>query len=616
MESFLSNLSQGYAMGGTAGGQQTVSTNDTSLPISGLREVSNAIPITEMKPGESFQGEIVAVQGEEVQLKLANSQYLTARLEGQIQLALGQSLYFQVQSNKDSRIVLKPIYMDLMQQQVSVAALKAAGLPVNGKNTQMVASMIENGMPIDKSSLALMYRQILQHPQADLETLMKLNKLQMPVTDSNLMQYESYKNQEHSLLAGVREAVTDMLLLYDNLQGDTAEKYMSKLLQFLSEISTEKTVAQNSPMPDEAQQPVQNTMTDVTQQPVQNAMTDATQQPAQNAMTGVIQQPELNTMTDVVQQTTQKEALDKPQQSILNTSLGEIQQSASNETPVELQKITTNAQIYTTEHELLQQGVSQEILLRLQNTSKTELPNVMLQEIEKGTLHLYEVLQLVEVLDNAGKEKLYKGTAFRELLKGSLQEQWTLSPDDVAKPEKLQEFYRRLVQQSTKLAQLMNETVGTETIQGKTVQNIRENIEFMNQMNQVFQYVQLPLKFAGSQAHGELYVYTNKKNLAKKEGTLTAFLHLDMEHLGPLDVKIALQTENNLVTTEFYLEESMISFMESHINELTKRLEGKGYHIKTSVGVLQETQTAVEQIEKQMTGGITPLSYQAFDVRM
>lgn len=616
MESFLSNLSQGYAMGGTAGGQQTVSTNDTSLPISGLREVSNAIPITEMKPGESFQGEIVAVQGEEVQLKLANSQYLTARLEGQIQLALGQSLYFQVQSNKDSRIVLKPIYMDLMQQQVSVAALKAAGLPVNGKNTQMVASMIENGMPIDKSSLTLMYRQILQHPQADLETLMKLNKLQMPVTDSNLMQYESYKNQEHSLLAGVREAATDMLLLYDNLQGDTAEKYMSKLLQFLSEISTEKTVAQNSPMPDEAQQPVQNAMTDATQQPVQNAMIEAIQQPAQNAMTDVIQQPELNTMTDVVQQTTQKEALDQPQQSILNTSIGEIQQSASNEMPVEIQTITTNAQINTTEHELLQKGISQETLLRLQNTSKTELPNVMIQEIEKGTLQLHEALQLVEVLDKAGKEKLYKGAAFRELLKGSLQEQWTLSPDDVAKPEKLQEFYRRLVQQSTKLAQLMNETVGTETTQGKTVQNIRENIEFMNQMNQVFQYVQLPLKFTGSQAHGELYVYTNKKNLAKKEGTLTAFLHLDMEHLGPLDVKIALQTENNLVTTEFYLEESMISFMESHINELTKRLEGKGYHIKTSVGVLQETQTAVEQIEKQMTGGITPLSYQSFDVRM
>ena len=42
---------------------------------------------------------------------------------------------------------------------------------------------------------------------------------------------------------------------------------------------------------------------------------------------------------------------------------------------------------------------------------------------------------------------------------------------------------------------------------------------------------------------GELYVYTNKKNLADNDGNVSAFLHLDMDHLGPVDVYVAMQQQ-------------------------------------------------------------------------
>ena len=66
--------------------------------------------LSELQAGDTFQGEIASVNGQEIQLQLSNGQYMTAKLEAQMQLALGQILNFEVQSNENNRIVLKPLY--------------------------------------------------------------------------------------------------------------------------------------------------------------------------------------------------------------------------------------------------------------------------------------------------------------------------------------------------------------------------------------------------------------------------------------------------------------------------------------------------------------------------
>ncbi len=87
----------------------------------------------------------------------------------------------------------------------------------------------------------------------------------------------------------------------------------------------------------------------------------------------------------------------------------------------------------------------------------------------------------------------------------------------------------------------------------------------------------------GSEATGDLFVYTNKKNLAEKEGNVSALLHLDMKNLGPIDVYASLSPGNN-VFTKFYLpDESMIDFINDNIHILNERLEGRGYSIKAEV---------------------------------
>ena len=183
-----------------------------------------------------------------------------------------------------------------------------------------------------------------------------------------------------------------------------------------------------------------------------------------------------------------------------------------------------------------------------------------------------------------------------------------------------QEFYQKLMKESSQLSRMMNEAMQASgqsagSAQARTMANISENVEFINQMNQMFNYVQLPLKLGNSQAHGDLYVYTNKKNMAHRDGMLTAFLHLDMEHLGSLDVSISLQTEKNQVTTKFYLDEDSIALVEEHIGELTQRLSRKGYQCKSMVVEKDEDKTVLEHLEEQTAGTNAVLSYQTFDTR-
>lgn len=106
--------------------------------------------------------------------------------------------------------------------------------------------------------------------------------------------------------------------------------------------------------------------------------------------------------------------------------------------------------------------------------------------------------------------------------------------------------------------------------------SIRSNIDFMNDLNKNMTYFQMPVRFSESDANGELYVFTNKRALAEGRDNISALLHLDMEHLGPVDVYVHLQGMN--VSTNFCLEsEQLLDFVYSNIDKLSRRLEALGY---------------------------------------
>ena len=78
-----------------------------------------------------------------------------------------------------------------------------------------------------------------------------------------------------------------------------------------------------------------------------------------------------------------------------------------------------------------------------------------------------------------------------------------LTPQEIGEENQVERLYQRLMRTNARLVEIMNDATQGMTIQPRTVQNMQQNLEFMHQMNQMFQYVQLPIKLTEGQAHGE-----------------------------------------------------------------------------------------------------------------
>lgn len=204
----------------------------------------------------------------------------------------------------------------------------------------------------------------------------------------------------------------------------------------------------------------------------------------------------------------------------------------------------------------------------------------------------------------------------RELLRGSLEEVFMLKPEETADKEKVKEYYKGLKEKCDGLRELF-QSVGKEAVQlDKSMQNMSENVRFMEALNEAFTYIQLPLKLANEQAHGDLYVYTKKKTVRNEQEGVSAFLHLDMEHLGAVDVLVRLTEQR--VATNFTLEtEELLDFIEQHMELLTQRLEKKGYSCSTQIMMKssEEPEAGFEQLLTGVAATGSEMKRFSFDVR-
>lgn len=535
------------------------SASQSTAQINASRALQFAL--SQLKAGDVLQGEVQSVQGEEVLLKLLNGELLQARLEGQMMLSLGQRLQFQVQSNEQNKIVLKPFQQAL--QQVGDAALKAAALPVNLRTQQLVSTLMENGMPVDKNSLTSMYRMTLSFPETSPKTLFALQQLEIPVTQDNIKQYENYKNLEYKLMDSMSEVLDEIEQVYDRLPEDEKAMFAEKVVQALE--------------PDRTQ-------------------------------------AELETQEQLTQQETQTPSI--KQQEVQDLTIRQEAQEQSIKQNVQEQPIKQETQGQPIKQEVLNQPVRKDapektiIQEKQEQPIKQNAPDQSIQQENKQQPGMLEAFEYSKHHGTAERKKL-----FMDFVKESIQKNWMLEPKDVEDKKKIQNLYDRVQRQAREIQDSV-ELFGKNMEQTpKSAQNIQKNIAFMQQLDQMFNYIQLPLRMSTGKMHGDLYVMTNKKNLAKKEGELSAFLHLDMDHLGTTEVKLSLQTQQNQLRCDFYLQEDSLKLVSEHIDELQVALEKKGYHTKTSIAAILEEKTVLERMEEASGLNMTPMSYQSFDTR-
>lgn len=237
------------------------------------------------------------------------------------------------------------------------------------------------------------------------------------------------------------------------------------------------------------------------------------------------------------------------------------------------------------------------VTAQLQNIQK-----LLKQGLDTKDVHLlHRVLQDSKVMELPGK---------------LLLDSWSLRPEDVESPKKVEQLYQKLGRQLKGFADALGENGQSGSQAYQAVSNLSQNVDFLQQINQTYAYIQLPLHLRqGEHKTGELFVYTNKKNLAKRDGQVSALLHLDMEHLGPLDVYVAMQDVK--VSTKFYVQnDAILDYLESNMDVLTQRLKKRGYDCNCETTLrteLQHTAQAMAPLLKAESS--VPIARYAFDVR-
>ena len=532
---------------------------------SGMQKVVSTLE--ELSSGSVFEGTVSSVKNGKVTLALSDGQTITARLSGKVPLSQGTPMFFQVKSNDGATIEIKP-YTGAGSggNPILTNALTEGTVPVTDRNLAMVDAMMKEQMPIDKQSLLNMARIANMNPGVDITTVVNMTKLGIPVSLEMAAQFENYMTDEHAILQEMDQAMNELADLAgsSDLTPNQAVQMNHKILSILLPEQTATGALVNT----EGQIETGGQTTAEGQ-----ILTDGRLGAEEQTVNG----EQTTTAGQAIQEGTGGQALGEVLSDQQFSSLGRLLQNIPS--LVESTKLFPEAMeqdifIDTLEDESVAQNLMTEDAAWKAADGKTALDkNLTVSDF------LRTVSQLLS--ENNGMasqsiQKLFGSDAYKSLLRNVMEQQWLIQPEALKQEKKISQLYEKLEQQMRQVEDALKEAGVTKNSFLDTAAEVRGNIEFMNQLNQAYTYVQVPLKMSGQNANGELYVYTNKKNLRDPDAELSAFLHLDLEHLGSTDVSVKMQHRN--VKTNFYLaDDASYDLVEKYLPVLEQKLKDKGY---------------------------------------
>ncbi|MBQ2575791.1 MAG: flagellar hook-length control protein FliK [Lachnospiraceae bacterium] len=525
-----------------------------------------------LEAGQIFEGTVNSVKGSQVILGLSSGQNITARLDKGMNLLQGQSVFFQVKSNDGNTISIRPVSVGGAAGNPTIQnALSQAQVPMTEATLQMVDEMMKNKMSIDSHSLSEMARQVALHPNAQPSSVVMLQSLNIPVTDELLKVYENYKANEGAILkdlSGLSESVME-----------AAQQGGGEVLRAVCDVL----------LPGETAMPGSL----VEQETVHSVFSEA-------------QALEQDSMAAYGSGSTEGEVLIGKEAPLSGQSLGELPMGSLGRA-------------------LSDQGMQDlNQLFKNDPALSAKYPGFLENGNLKADASVKDVLlALTEHLSGAKPEELaekLRGKGLKELLSAVLEDKYTLEPKALVEKGSIDKLYRQISADmeniNTKVAQ--SAPAVAQTVQNATAQ-VQNNLEFIREVNQMYTYIQLPIKLSGQNATGDLYVYRNKKKATEEDdGEISAFLHFDLEHLGSTDISVKMKNKN--VDTKFSMADD-VSFrlIEDNIHILATKLEELGYNCRIQVTGDGKPVDFVEDFLKQdvpkgnVSGG-EMLRY-SFDVR-
>ena len=622
-------------------------------PMTGAKGVEKLVSsLNEMSRGMIFEGTVSSVHGNQVKLALSNGQQILARLAGKFSFEQGQSVFFQVKNNDGGTIEIKPYTVDGEGANLTLMdALKAAGLPVDGSNLSMVNKMMEEQMSIDKVSLNQMYQLVQDNKEINVTTLVELKRLGIDINPVNAAQFENYSNDKQAITIAMDSLIDELpnALSAEDLSMYKLVTQARDVLNIVTDGLSENVIISNEGYDLKQYEAI---MSDNQSAPIAKKHFNIAELfESLNSVSGESQgiqiMQKLNNFLKIDNMLMQGNESVAPNESIASNEPVWLNESvSSNESVISNEPVLLNESVASNEPVTLQGAPEKTdtaiinkkvetaantigcILSDKQIEELNEQVKKLLPDLQENNISLYSkdssvvgiLNDIKNMLENTpananALRHLFSGNACRIMLREALEQQWMIKPGDLEKnPKKLDGLYDKIEKQITNMENILKASGTVNSKAEALADNIRGNIEFMNQINEAYTYVQVPLRMNEKNASGQLYVYTNKKSMSDPDKELSAFLHLDLEHLGGTDVSIKMLHKK--VTTNFYLDsDESYALVKQFLPVLEKRLQDKGYNCELNVNSDSKQMNFVDGFLKKDLPPTGQVHRYSFDMR-
>ena len=522
----------------------------TSADISGLKE------------GAVFRGEILDIVGDKVTISLENEAKLMARLQAGVELGVGDQLLFSVKESKESQILIKPMFDSLYsaQTQVLEKALDAAGLSPTEKNFTVAKELMDAGLPVDKANMVKVLSQSMKFEGTSLQTLVSLHKMNIPITEENIAQYERYQGLQHQLTGDIADAAKGIADFVRAFPTDTDGQTLMQTARQIADLFPDGT-----------------------------GNTADAQNPGGNEMTAGESMEQIATGEEIVNAADQEVAL-----------TGEMSKADGTEQTAQTQSklLQQNIENYVKDTDTSLSGKELAKVadsMRQAGVADTEIVAAF-QKADSDQNLLQNVLQAVQnsqTTDQAIRQFL-RQDGFQNLLSEVVKKAFSLNPKQMKDAREIDELYESILKHTKSFEETVTANGGNPKEFQQNFQNMRQNMQFMNELNQQMIYAQMPIKLSNKQANSELFVYADKRKLQQKKDGISVMLHLDMDHLGATDVKVTLTGSN--VHARFYLnDQDSVDIITEHMDQLARQLADRGFSLTNEV-VKRQPQESINKV--------------------
>lgn len=493
---------------------------------------TGGINLRDLAAGDVFRGEIININNQNVEILLDGNEHINATMQQALGLNIGEKLLFQVKDNSDTQLVIRPIANNEVSSELVNKSLLTAGLTINDKNIAIVKELIANGQPIDKQSIINMIKLSSVYANESIDKLIDMTKNGIEINRENLDMYDAYTASSHYISENIMEIRDGILEVFE------------KLLE--SDVNFSDFTENNVNIEDTTENTTSNDIT-----------------------SGNFNENSINP-ENLMGNTISSDSFTK-----INTILEDL------------------SNIFDADNDNKQ--ISESINVDKNNIYNKESIQEASKESTKDFLKMVDssdtFKELSEVLKNIGENmpkeafnNIIKSPVFKEKITKLLMDRLYLNPTKLSEDKKIvknevDKIYDKL-NKLTEMIKNIPENVKSENL-SLAGDKLSKNMNFMNELNNIEAYVQVPVKFSEGNKNGDLYVYNRRRNKKINDDTLTAFLHLQLDYLGATDINISLK--KNSVTAKFTLDdETSRNLVEDNLGELAERLEKIGYNVTIS----------------------------------